>query len=46
MEDVKTVVEYSGFSAEHLAELVLNHYVNQAEKLKGFFYDRGYILYG
>ena len=41
VEDVKTVVEYSGFSAEHLAELVLNHYVNQAEKLKGFFYDRG-----
>ena len=41
VEDVKTVVEYSGFSAEHLAELVLNHYVDQAEKLKGFFYDRG-----
>lgn len=41
VEDVKTVVECSGFSAEHLAELVLNHYVNQAEKLKGFFYDRG-----
>ena len=41
VEDVKTVVECSGFSAEHLAELVLNHYVDQAEKLKGFFYDRG-----
>ena len=41
MEDVKTVIECSGFSAEHLAELVLNHYVDQAEKLKGFFYDRG-----
>lgn len=41
VEDVKTVVECSGFSAEHLAELVLNHYINQAEKLKGFFYDRG-----
>ena len=46
VEDVKTVVECSGFSAEHLAELVLKHYVDQAEKLKGFFYDRGYILYG
>ena len=41
VEDVKTVVECSGFSAEHLAELVLKHYVDQAEKLKGFFYDRG-----
>ena len=41
VEDVKTVVECSGFSAKHLAELVLNHYVDQAEKLKGFFYDRG-----
>ena len=41
VEDVKTVVECSGFSAEHLAELVLNHYVDQAEKLKGFFYDKG-----
>ena len=41
VEDVKTVVECSGFSAEHLAELVLTHYVDQAEKLKGFFYDRG-----
>lgn len=41
VEDVKTVIECSGFSAEHLAELVLNHYVDQAEKLKGFFYDRG-----
>lgn len=41
VEDVKTVVECSGFSAEHLAELVLNHYVDQAEKLKGFFYYRG-----
>lgn len=41
VEDVKTVVECSGFSAEHLAEFVLDHYVDQAEKLKGFFYDRG-----
>lgn len=41
VEDVKTVVECSGFSAEHLAELILTHYVDQAEKLKGFFYDRG-----
>lgn len=41
VEDVKTVVECSGFFAEHLAEFVLDHYVDQAEKLKGFFYDRG-----
>lgn len=41
VEDVKTVVECSGFSAEHLAEFVLDHYVDQAEKLKGFFYDKG-----
>lgn len=41
IEDVKTIVESGILSINWLAEMVLSRYIEHAEKLKEFFYDRG-----
>ena len=41
VEDVKTIVDQRGLDIDKLGELILDRYIDQAEKLKVFFYDRG-----
>lgn len=41
VEDVKTIVDQRGLAIDTLGELILDRYIDQAEKLKVFFYDRG-----
>lgn len=41
VEDVKTIVDQRGLVIDKLGELILDRYIDQAEKLKVFFYDRG-----
>jgi len=41
VEDVKTIVDQRGLAIDKLGELILDRYIDQAEKLKVFFYDRG-----
>lgn len=41
VEDVKTIVNQRGLAIDKLGELILDRYIDQAEKLKVFFYDRG-----
>lgn len=41
VEDVKTIADQRVLDIDKLGELILDRYIDQAEKLKVFFYDRG-----